>query len=183
MPICVHAQAAAFAARRLLDAGRLDTEKIAALEIVTYRTAIDYPGCAETGPLRSAQEARMSIPFAVASVLVLDGLTDRNFAAFGEPRIAKPMRLTRLRSEPAMDAAFPARQQARVRLILHDGTVHEAGLDDLPPFGPTEVRARFRDGAAQVLGPERVPPLEAAVDGLRDSPGLDDLLNRIGRGS
>lgn len=179
VPICVHAQASAFAALRLLDEGAVEPDAVAGLEIATYRTAVDYPGCAQTAPVGTAQEARMSIPFAVASVLVLGGLTDRNFAAVGDARIERLMALTDLHADPAMDAAFPARQQATLRLTLRDGTCRTACLEGLPPFGPPQVRARFRACAEAVAGAAAATAIETAVERLEEQADLGGLLSTL----
>ncbi len=170
VPVCVHAQAAAFAARRLVEREAVDPGRIESLAIATYGTAVDYPGCAAGGPIANAQEARMSIPFTVASVLVLGALDDANFAAVGDARIASLAARATLRRDAVMDAAFPARQQARVEVALDDGRRLSAELEDLPDFGPEAVRARFRRCAAAVLGASRAAELEALVGELASLP-------------
>lgn len=183
VPICVFAQAAAFAVRQLVEAeGRaLDGSEIEAIEVATFPKAIDYPGCANPGPLVTVQEARMSIPFAVASVLVLGGLGDGNFAAFDDPRIGRLAARVTLRRDPGMEAAFPLRQQARVAISLTSGRRLSTFLEDLPDFGPDDVRARFRRCAAAALGRARAAELEEAVttlESLPDAARIAALLRR-----
>jgi len=172
VPICVFAQAAAFAARQLVEAeGRaLDASEIEAIEVATFPKAIDYPGCANPRPLATVQEARMSIPFAVASVLVLGELGDGNFAAFDDPRIGRLAARVTLRRDPGMEAAFPLRQQAHVAISLTGGRRLSTFIEDLPDFGPDDVRARFRHCAAAALGRARAAELEEAVTALETLP-------------
>lgn len=179
VPVCVHAQAAAFAAQRLVEQAEFAADEIEDLAIATYGKAVDYPGCAATGPIANAQEARMSIPFAVASVLVLQTLGDANFVAVDDPRIASLASRARLRCDDDLDAAFPVRQQARIELTLAEGCRLGIYLEDLPPFGPDEVRARFRACADAALGARRAAELAQAIEVLEDLPDaavLGDLL-------
>ncbi|MEX0759697.1 MAG: MmgE/PrpD family protein [Tistlia sp.] len=181
VPICVFAQAAAFAAKQLVDGQGpdLDAEAIEAVEVATFGKALDYPGCAAGGPIATPQEARMSIPFSVASVLVLRDLGDANFAAVGDPRIARLAAAVELRGDEAMDAAFPGRQQARVAVRLAGGQRVESFLPALPVFGPAQVRERFRRCASGVLGETKARVLEDAVEDLEGLARVSPLLGLL----
>ncbi len=181
VPICVFAQAAAFAAKALIAQRPLEPARIRSLEIHTFSKAIDYPGCAFAGPIRTPQEARMSIPFSVASVLVLRALDDANFNALGNREIDRLAAATTLIRDPAMDAAFPAHQRARVIALLSDGDRLECGIESLPRFGQDQVRERFRSCAAAIIGPARTLQVERLVESIEQIGDLSALTSLLGR--
>jgi 2-methylcitrate dehydratase PrpD len=168
-PACNFAQTAAQTALRV--ARELGTsEDIATVSIRVPEAAARYPGCDSKGPFHNALQAKMSIPFSVAAVLARGALEEENYADVGDPRILRLVERTDLKSVPDLTAAFPANQGAEVLVGLRDGkTIHQR-LDNVIAATPEEIRARFRQAAAGVIG-DRAQDLEEMVD---NCPSLPD---------
>ena len=93
-PACNFAQTAAQAALRA--ARELGTsEDIATVAIRVPDAAARYPGCDSKGPFHNALQAKMSIPFSVAAVLVRGALEEENYAACRRSQDSAPRRTDR----------------------------------------------------------------------------------------
>ncbi|MGB8398933.1 MmgE/PrpD family protein [Bradyrhizobium sp.] len=162
-PACNFAQTAAQAALRA--ARELDKPgEIEAVSIRVPEAAARYPGCDSKGPFRNALQAKMSIPFSVAAVLARGVLEEGNYAQIDDPNILRLVDRTELRSEAMFTAAFPANQGAEVRVRLQNGNTIHQRLDNVIAATPREIRGRFRQAAAEVIGDEPARHLEEAVD-------------------
>jgi 2-methylcitrate dehydratase PrpD len=162
-PACNFAQTAAQAALRVArELGK--PEYIEAVSIRVPEAAARYPGCDSKGPFRNALQAKMSIPFSVAAVLARGAIEENNYARIGDPEILRLVERTDLQSEIGFTAAFPANQGAEVRVHLRDGKTVLQRLDNVVAATPQEIRDRFRQAAADVVGDKRALHLEELVD-------------------
>ena len=74
------------------------------------------------------------------------------------------------KATPDLTAAFPANQGAEVLVGLRNGkTIHQR-LDNVIAATPEEIRARFRQAAADVIGDKRARHLEELVDNCASLP-------------
>lgn len=163
-PACNFAQTAAQAALRV--AREIGTsEDIASVSIRVPEAAARYPGCDSPGPFHNALQAKMSIPFSVAAVLVRGALEEDNYADIGDRQILRLVSKTDLQSEAALTAAFPVNQGAEVIVGLRSGKIHRQRLDNVIAATPVEIRSRFRLAAANAIGERRAQRLEELVDG------------------
>ena len=139
--------------RELGDAWR---DRVRAIEIETYQTALDVTG--ERDP-RSAQQARFSLPYVAAQAWVHGSV---RLAAFSDARLVDPatralMERIVLKSDPALSAGFPAMRAARVRVVLDDGRTlehfapHRRG-DPEAPLTDAELNDKFDELAGPVIG-------------------------------
>jgi 2-methylcitrate dehydratase PrpD len=154
------AQAALRAARELANSGDIESILIRVPE-----AAARYPGCNSKGPYRNALQAKMSIPFSVAAVLARGAIAEDNYAQIGDPQILGLVDRAELECDSGFTAAFPAQQGAEVVLGLRDGKTIRQRLDNVIAATPQEIRARFRQAAADVVGDKRARHLEELVDG------------------
>ena len=163
VPACNFAQTGAQAALRTARelAKSDDIERIL---ILVPEAAARYPGCNSKGPYRNALQAKMSIPFSVAAVLARGALEEENYARVDDIRILRLIERIDLQSAPDLTAAFPASQGAEVLIRLHNGTTIQQRLDNVIAATPEEIRARFRQAAADVVGDKRALHLEELVD-------------------
>lgn len=133
-------------------------DRVRAIEVQTYQTAIDVTGNADP---RSAQQARFSLPYVVAQAWLYGSV---RLAAFGEARLADPaaralMQRVTLNSDPVLSAGFPSMRAARVRIVLDDGRTlehfapHRRG-DPEAPLGDTELNDKFDELVGPVIGPD-----------------------------
>src|SRR5690349_13926150 len=167
-PACNFAQTAAQTALRV--ARELGTsEDIATISIRVPEAAARYPGCDSKGPFHNALQAKMSIPFSVAAVLVRGALEEENYAQVDDIRILRLVERTDLQSAADLTAAFPANQGAEVLVGLHNGTTIHQRLDNVVAATPEDIRARFRQAASSVIG-DRARDLEELVDNCTSLP-------------
>ena len=106
----------------------------------------------------------MSIPFSVAAVLARGAIEEDNYAHIDDPQILHLVGRTDLQSDPTLTAAFPAQQGAEVVVGLRNGNTIRQRLDNVIAATPQEIRARFRQAAADVVGDRRALHLEELVD-------------------
>jgi 2-methylcitrate dehydratase PrpD len=162
-PACNFAQTAAQAALR---AARelAKSDDIESILIRVPEAAARYPGCNSKGPYRNALQAKMSIPFSVAAVLARGAIAEDNYAQIGDPRILGLVDRTELECDSGFTAAFPTQQGAEVVVGLPNGKTIRQRLDNVIAATPQEIRARFRQAAADVVGDKRALHLEELVD-------------------
>jgi 2-methylcitrate dehydratase PrpD len=151
----------------LLD---LLADGLAASDVSTV-TVETYPAAAELDESRPRNplQAKFSIPFAVATVLVRGHAGKDAFAvdAIDDQTLALATRVD-VTVEPDLAARAPETRGARVTLELTDGTRLErevpaarGGAQD--PFSSNELRAKFDDLATPVVGSERANKLWEAA--------------------
>ncbi|HMH97823.1 MAG TPA: MmgE/PrpD family protein, partial [Bradyrhizobium sp.] len=162
-PACNFAQTAAQAALRAAHE-LAKSEDIESILIRVPEAAARYPGCNSKGPYRNALQAKMSIPFSVAAVLARGAIAEDNYAQTGDPRILGLVDRTELECDSGFTAAFPAQQGAEVVVGLRNGNTIRQRLDNVIAATPQEIRARFRQAAADVVGDRRALYLEELVD-------------------
>jgi 2-methylcitrate dehydratase PrpD len=133
---------------------------------------------------QSDYDAKFSLPYAVASMLVrghvdLDDFTD---AAIREPAVLALAQRVAHHVDPGSD--FPRHFGGRLRIRLRDGRVlehHEPinrGSADRPLSGD-EVRAKFRRNAARTLAPQHAEAVLAAVEALERHADLAALVTPL----
>jgi 2-methylcitrate dehydratase PrpD len=135
--------------------------------------------------------AKYSLPHAAATLAVRGGT---GFSALDDSSLADPM-IAALRhrvhvaEDEAMSALAPRLKPARVTLLLKDGRrvtcERESARGDFnQPYEASELRAKFRELAGQLLTPEGTAALEQAVDRCDEWARVDELpalLRRHGR--
>lgn len=165
VPACNFAQTACQAALRLVT----ELPPDAVIERVGIRVphaAARYPGCDFSGPFERPLQAKMSIQYGVAAVLVHRQITETNYQRLDDPEILRLVGASRLEVSDELSTAFPAAQGAEVEIELSDGRLPRISLSDVVPATEAEVRIRFRQAAGQVLGARRADAIEDFVDGI-----------------
>jgi len=133
---------------------------------------------------RSDYEAKFSLQYSTAAMLVHGHVGLRSYApdAIADPRVLDLAR--KVRYETKEYASYPAAFPGGVRIRLRDGRVLDA---DLPyqqggpenPLSPAEVRAKFRENAADALAPASIEALEQGILALEDCCDLRALLSHL----
>ena len=122
----------------------------------SFPEAIAYPGCDHAGPYRTQLQAKMSIQFTVAAVLVHGRLDDEVFRAFAaDGEVAGLARRVRLENDAELARGYPQRQGAEVIVTLRDGRSVDRRLAELEPLDAAGVRRRTRAALARLLGDAR----------------------------
>ncbi|MGI3213137.1 MmgE/PrpD family protein [Roseovarius tibetensis] len=165
VPACNFAQSpcqAALAARHRLEPG----ESIRSVRVTTYDAALNYPGCAHTGPFATPLQAKMSIAFGVAAALVRGEIADTNYGRLNDPEITRMISRIGFDLSDALTAAYPARQGVRLCLETEGGRKIEETLDDIRFATPDMIRRRLSAVAASRLGADRAGCLCEHLDSL-----------------
>jgi 2-methylcitrate dehydratase PrpD len=132
---------------------------------------------------RSVVDAQFSLPFGVAVALVDGRASPAEFVAarYTDPAILDLMDRVHTLPDPALDAEFPRRWPAWMRIRLRDGRILDARLarplgdpENFPP--PAALEAKFRSLAGRVLDARGVERLAAALCAFPSAPGPAALL-------
>lgn len=174
-PACNFAQTACQTALRLIEMLGPDAAPVRDIRISLPAAAAKYPGCDSRGPFDRPLQAKMSIPFGVASVIVHRQLAEGNYKDLRNPEVLRLAGATELVISDDLTAAFPARQGAGIELTLEDDRRLTMGSSDVAPATEAEVRQRFRDAAGTVIGAGAADAIEGFVDELEKSPDAGRL--------
>jgi 2-methylcitrate dehydratase PrpD len=185
-PVCRWAQPAIEAALGLQRAHGFAADAVASIGIESFREAIDL-GSQCLDPT-TTDEAQYSLTFPVAAALVFGklGADEVNAAERRDARITRLLGVMMLAEAPEFSRRFPVERWARVRITLRDGRtlVSEPARARGNPENPlpeNELRAKYRELAEPVLGPQRAERIEGLVDALTSDPRslhalVDELL-------
>jgi 2-methylcitrate dehydratase PrpD len=171
---CRYNHAALDALERIVaEAGGIDAAAVEAVEISTYVWAAQLAGAEPHNMLA----AKFSLPFAIATTLHHGAAT---VAAFRDearlnPAIRALARRVRVTEDPALTAALPARRPAVVTLTLRDGRRFAARAeinrgDVEAPYGPADLRTKFRELCGPVWGEARTEALRATMEAIAAAP-------------
>ncbi|HEX8666358.1 MAG TPA: MmgE/PrpD family protein [Beijerinckiaceae bacterium] len=175
LPVCRWAQPAIEAALSLARAGRIDPDRIEAVEVETFDAAVRLGARAAA----TTEEAQYALGFPLAAALATGRLTAGEIAGAGL-RDARTLRLLpriRLVEREEFTRRFPAERIAAVAIRLDDGTTLTSGPmaargDADSPLDDEELRAKFRS-LAGALPRDDCAALIRAVEELGDCDTLD----------
>jgi 2-methylcitrate dehydratase PrpD len=176
LPICNFAQTAAQAALALAGRPGFSAGAVEVLTVWVTEAALAYPGCDHAGPCARPLQAKMSIQFSVAAALAHGDLKEHRFHVLDDPAVARLSTLCALEADPALTAAFPARQGARVQARLATGEVLTASFDDVTPATPGQIRQGLLTSAGEVLDAVRAGALLQLIDRLEEASDAAALL-------
>lgn len=178
-PCCRWFQPAIHGVTTLVGRHAIRPERIARIEVATFRAALD----AQVRAPRSQEEAEYSLPYCVAAMAVHGELGPRQVSEGGweDPRVLDLAQRIDLALAPDLDARFPAEALARVAIVTHDGARFESevlpaqgGPED--PLTPTEIRAKFGRLVEGTLAPAAAAALAAAVETIQALPSARTLV-------
>ena len=166
LPVCNFAQTPAQAALRLVGEHPLTAGSIGRVVIRVSAAAKHYPGCDSRGPFERVLQAKMSVPFCVASALVDGTVSEQSFAALDRPEVLRVIEATSLEIDADFTQSFPGRQGAEIIVAMAGGGTCEHRMLDLEAASPEMIRARFAQCADSVVGAARRERLAEAVSAL-----------------
>lgn len=174
---CGHTFAAIDAALALREKG-VRPERVQAIEVRTYRAALDVAGYPDPS---SAFEARFSLAYVLAHAMRQGSV---RLAAFEPHALADAdtralMRKVTIIEDPQLTAGFPSMRAARVAIVTDDGARHEHFApyrkgDPEEPLSDADLNDKFDELAGPVLGASRARELREAVWRL-DTRNVSDL--------
>ena len=165
------------------------TEDLAPADIegITFRAGRNI-----LNPLRyldpqNALEAKFSVPFLLASAVLRRRVGIAEFADdfVRSPDVVAMMGRVSVEFDPEIDARGYDRMRSAMDLRLRDGSEITIEADVYPggperPLTREELRAKFRDCAAQALPAERAEEALALVERLDEAPRTADLVAALG---
>lgn len=182
-PVCNFAQTPGQAALALAASTDFAPGEVRAILVKSFPQAIDYPGCAHSGPFTSTLQAKMSIPFAVASALTTRQLTEDNYREPGSAPANALTGMVRLEADPAFAGAFPQTQGAEVCVELRDGRRLSKRLDALTPLDAAGVRRRCQDVLSATLGEPARAQIDAAIEAVQEAPDMAPVVRMLRAGA
>jgi len=158
-----------------LRAAKLDPRRVRAVEIATFRTSVEV---ADRPQPRDRMEAILSHQFAAALALFDRPILIRELEAPDAAVRALADRV-KVRHDPELDAAYPARWPHRIVVTLDGGERVELYSDMPPAADAAQVRAKFRALASPVFGAERADAIIDAVAEIERLPDLQPLFRLL----
>jgi 2-methylcitrate dehydratase PrpD len=182
--VCRWAQPAVEAVLALQRAHRFDAADVVEIAIESFREAVDLgAGCASPA---TTEDAQYSLPYAVAAALVFGrlGAEEVDEAAVAHPRVRRLLESMTLREDAEFSTLFPAERWARASMRLKDGRLlrsepARARGNPENPLADEELRAKYHDLAAPVLGTPRAQRIERLGAELPRARSLSPLLDAV----
>lgn len=184
-PTARHSQPAIEAVLDLVEEHGFDWPQVEQVFVGTHQVAYDMTGIIKTP--RNSGEAKFSLPYGVALALhehcFGTGHLEDKYTQ--DPINQQLAQLVSVEVDPEVQALYPKRRGARVKVSLKDGTVYEKELYDLKgspgnPIGWTELEKKFRANVTGVLSSEQTERLLALIQQLNrqdDAVAVMEILN------
>jgi 2-methylcitrate dehydratase PrpD len=181
-PACNFAQTACQTALKVVEMIGSDAAPVERIRISVPAAAASYPGCDRTGPFDRTLQAKMSIPFGVAAVFAHGRLSEDIYRNLADAETQRLIGVSELVASPDLTALFPAQQGAAIDVVLGDGRQLSMGLPDVVPATEAQVRERFRNAAAAIVGVAGAEAIEEFVDRLETRKDAGRLLSLCAAG-
>ena len=167
-PACNYAQTACQSALAVAMQNGFRSSDIESIVVKGSAAAVGYPGCDYAGPFERILQAKMSIQYCVAATLANGVIAESNYRVLDDPEITRLASITKLETDAAFTAAYPAAQGSEV-IVNFSGRSASSRMDDVIPATPAEIRARFRSACANW------PAIEEMVDTLEQQEDVGAL--------
>lgn len=176
---CGHTFAAIDAALAMRKKHDFNNEDIQAIEIETYKVALDVTGNFQPS---SAFECKFSLPYVVAHALKHGSVRLAAFddVSMQDKTVRDLMRRMSLREDAALTAGFPGQRAARVRIRLFSGKAFEFFSpfrqgDPESPLSDAELEAKYSELVVPVVGRDAADALRGRIWNLNCCDSVRDL--------
>jgi 2-methylcitrate dehydratase len=157
LPVCYHGQSAVLLALEMRS--RLALERIEAIRVDAYRTAVDMMG---RDPSRWAptthETADHSLPYTVAIALLDGEVTEASYdpERFSDPAVVALMQKVTVHEDPELDAQYPEGAPSRLTVQLAQGGTQSAHMryptgHAKSAIGDADLERKFR---GMIKGPQ-----------------------------
>lgn len=184
-PSCRHAQPGIEAALDLGVAEHIDPDEVESIWIGTHKVAYELTGIIKEP--RNSGEAKFSLAYGSAVALREHafGVTSLMKKCYTDPQTLKLANKVTCEIDPDVQAVFPKKRGAKVRITLKNHTVYEKELYDLKgspnnPVGWAELKSKFLANAAAMISDGTAESIVQQVGVLETLDSVDsvmDLLN------
>lgn len=179
-PSCRHAQPGIEAALDLGVEHKIDPDEVAAIRIGTHKVAYELTGIIKEP--KNSGEAKFSLAYGSAVALREHsfGVSNLMKRSYTDPETLKLADKVTCEIDPEVQAVFPKKRGARVRIELQDGTVYEKELYDLKgspdnPVSPEELARKFVTNAKAAMPEARVQQLLALLKRVETLTSVDEI--------
>ena len=176
-PSCRHVQPGIEAALDLGVEHRIDPADVAAVHIGTHKVAYELTGIIKEP--KNSGEAKFSLAYGSAVALRRHrfGVAELMERSYTDPETLRLADKVTCEIDPDVQAVFPKKRGAKVRIELKDGTVYEKELYDLKgspgnPVSIGELERKFMSSAGAAMPEIRAQQL---LELLRDVEALDSV--------
>lgn len=183
-PSCRHAQPGIEAAMDLSAEHHIRPEEVEQVWIGTHQVAYDLTGAIKAP--KNAGEAKFSLAYGTAVALRehcfgVVHLTEPSYTDAGTLALAQRVSVA---VDPDVQAIYPRKRGARVKITLKDGMVYEKELYDLKgspnnPVGWGELSVKFAANAGAMLDSETVSFLLEELARLEELDSVAPIMERI----
>jgi len=162
--------------------GRIRSEDVAKVEVMTYSTAALF---SDQNPL-NVFAAKFSIPFSVATFIFHGhaGVSSFRPEAVANPTIKALAQRVTVQEDPSFTAMMPERRPSRVRLTLSDGKklgaeifTNKGDFDD--PYDYEELREKYYELTDPVWGHELAGNIYTDVMALEELNDINKLTEKM----
>lgn len=176
-PSCRHAQPGIEAALDLGVEHKIDPNDVAAIRIGTHKVAYELTGIIKEP--KNSGEAKFSLAYGSAVALREHGFGVANLMekSYTDPETLELADKVTCEIDPDVQAAFPQKRGAKVRIELKNGTAYEKELYDLKgspsnPVSTEELERKFMSNARAAMPEARARQL---LEQLRDVETLSSV--------
>lgn len=163
----------------------IDPDNVAAIHIGTHKVAYELTGIIKEP--KNSGEAKFSLAYGSAVALREHGFGVANLMeqSYTNPETLKLADRVTCEIDPDVQALFPQKRGAKVRIELKDGTVYEKELYDLKgspnnPVSTEELKRKFMSNAKAAMPEERAERLLVLLAELEQFERVDALVELLG---
>lgn len=179
-PSCRHAQPGIEAALDLGVEHGIDPDDVAAIHIGTHKVAYELTGIIKEP--KNSGEAKFSLAYGSAVALREHGFGVANLMekSYSDPETLQLADKVTCEIDPSVQAVFPKKRGAKVRIELKDGTAYEKELYDLKgspsnPVSTAELERKFMSNARAAMEETRAQELLALLRRVETLPSVDEI--------
>ena len=183
-PSCRHAQPGIEAALDLGVEHGIDPDDVAAIRIGTHKVAYDLTGLIKEP--KNSGEAKFSLAYGCAVALREHGfgVADLMEQSYTDSETLKLADRVTCEIDPNVQALFPKKRGAKVRIELKNGTVYEKELYDLKgspnnPVSTEELTRKFMSSARAAMPEERAEKLLSTLRTVEQQADMSDLVELL----
>ena len=181
-PACFFVQTPAQVAERIARSTGFDPSDIETVEIRTTRAAAEFPGCNNPGPMRTRQDASMSIQFGVAAVLLSRRIAHANWEKFTDPAANALAARSRIIVDESPGRDSDGEAGASVTVRHRSGHLIEDGERDFRSMTRAAVIERFLELSRPHIGEKRAADVVGVIDRLDTVASIDELTDLLAAG-
>lgn len=183
-PTCRHSQFGIESVIDLMTENGFKYQDVAKIEVGTYEVAHTLTGTIYEP--KNSGEAKFSMPYCIALALDLGGVAASYLseAYYTKPLYLELAKLVEVKIDHEVQALYPKKRGAIVKIILKDGTSYTNECFDLKgsptkPVGKDVIIKKFRDNGSDMLDSKAIEQLLDSINTLEAQTSVTDIYNML----